>query len=75
MFRIHFPPQPGEMASRLLFPYALQQFEGDYQPNRRYYIPRGDGWFRLDKNPGREVFYLIASAKRLDELEKAYAAV
>jgi len=57
---------------KLLFPYALQQFEGDYQPNRRYYIPRGEGWFKLDKTPGREVFYLIASAKRLDELEKAY---
>ncbi|MGA2401952.1 MAG: DUF4384 domain-containing protein [Syntrophobacteraceae bacterium] len=57
---------------KLLFPYALQQFEGDYQPNRRYYIPRGEAWFRLDENPGREVFYLVASAKRLDELEKAY---
>ncbi len=57
---------------KLLFPYALQQFEGDYQPERRYYIPRGDAWFRLDQNPGQEVFYLIASGKRLDELEKAY---
>ncbi len=57
---------------KLLFPYALQQFEGDYQPERRYYIPRGDAWFRLDENPGQEVFYLVASAKRLDELEKAY---
>jgi Domain of unknown function (DUF4384) len=57
---------------KMLFPYALQQFEDDYQPNRRYYIPRGEAWFRLDKNAGREVFYLIASAKRLDELEKAY---
>ena len=57
---------------RLLFPYALQQFEGDYQPNRRYYIPRGEAWFKLDQNPGREVFYLIASSKRLEELEKAY---
>jgi hypothetical protein len=57
---------------KLLFPYALQQFEGDWQPNRRYYIPRGEAWFSLDQNPGREVFYLIASSKRLDELEKAY---
>jgi len=57
---------------KLLFPYALQQFEGDYQPERRYYIPRGDAWFRLDDNPGQEVFYLVASAKRLDDLEKAY---
>lgn len=57
---------------KLLFPYALQQFEGDYQPDRRYYIPRGDAWFRLDENPGEEVFYLVASSKRLDGLEKAY---
>ena len=57
---------------KLLFPYTLQQFEGDYQPERRYYIPRGEAWFRLDENPGQEVFYLVASAKRLDELEKAY---
>jgi hypothetical protein len=57
---------------KLLFPYALQQFEGDYQPERRYYIPRGEAWFRLDENQGQEVFYLVASAKRLDELEKAY---
>jgi hypothetical protein len=57
---------------KLLFPYSLQQFESDYQPNRRYYVPRGDAWFRLDQNAGREVFYLIASSKRLEELEKAY---
>jgi hypothetical protein len=57
---------------KLLFPYSLQQFESDYQPNRRYYVPRGEAWFRLDQNPGREVFYLLASSKRLDELEKAY---
>jgi len=57
---------------KLLFPYALQQFEGDYQPERRYYIPRGEAWFRLDENRGQEIFYLVASPKRLDELEKAY---
>jgi hypothetical protein len=57
---------------KLLFPYALGQFDTDYQVDRRYYIPRGEAWFKLDENPGREVFYLVASAKRLDELEKAY---
>jgi hypothetical protein len=57
---------------KLLFPYSFRQFEEDYQPNRRYYIPRAEGWFTLDRNQGREVFYLIASAKRQDELEKAY---
>jgi hypothetical protein len=63
----------GEDDLKMLFPYALQQFGGgDYQPGRRYYVPRGDAWFTLDQNPGREVFYLIASSERLDELEKAY---
>jgi hypothetical protein len=57
---------------KLLFPYALQQFDTDYQPESKYFIPRGEAWFRLDENPGREVFYLVASAKRLDDLEKAY---
>ena len=62
----------GRDSVKLLFPYTLKQFEGDYQPERKYYIPRADAWFRLDENPGREVFYLIASSKRLDALEKAY---
>ena len=63
----------GRNGVKLLFPYTLQQFTGYYQPERRYYVPREDGWFSLDNNPGREVFYLIASAKRLDGLEKAYS--
>ena len=62
----------GQDSVKLLFPYTLKQFEGDYQPERRYYIPRADAWYKLDEDPGREVFYLIASAKRLDALEKAY---
>jgi len=66
-----FHDNPGD-GVKLLFPYALQQFDGDYQPERRYYIPRGEAWFKLDQNPGRETFYLVASSKRLDELEKAY---
>lgn len=53
----------------LLFPYDLQQFDTDYQTSRQYYIPQGDGWFALDENVGRETFYLLASAKRLIELE------
>ncbi len=57
---------------KLLFPYTLQQFTKYYRPGRKYYIPRADGWFKLDNNPGKEKFYLIASARRLKGLEKAY---
>ena len=56
----------------LLFPYALDQFEKDYETSKRYYIPEGDMWFELDENQGLETFYLLASAKRLTKLEKLY---
>jgi hypothetical protein len=58
---------------KLLFPYTLEQLTQHCQTGTRYSIPRADGWFRLDNTPGREFFYLIASASRLDGLEKAYA--
>ena len=35
----------------------------------KYYIPKGDGWFRLEKPVGRETFYLLASRQRLNFLE------
>lgn len=69
VYIFHYNPQDG---LKLVFPYALQQFGTDYQPKRKYYIPRGEAWFKLDGTPGKEVFYLIASAKRLDSLEQAY---
>jgi hypothetical protein len=53
----------------LLFPYKLEQFTKDYEASKKYYIPKGDMWFRLDKDVGRETFYLLASAKRLSGLE------
>jgi hypothetical protein len=54
---------------RQLFPYTPQQFTTDYQPAKKYDIPPGDAWFRLDDQVGRETFYLLASAQRLSELE------
>ena len=54
----------------LLFPYKLEQFAKDYKISKRYYIPNGDMWFRLDKDVGRETFYLLASVKRLAGLEE-----
>ena len=53
----------------MLFPYNVQQFTRDYETSKGYYIPKGDRWFELDENVGRETFYLLASAQRLIELE------
>jgi hypothetical protein len=57
----------GEFA--LLFPYEISQFIGDYKTGKNYFIPAGRSWFKLDKNTGRETFYLLASSERLTELE------
>ena len=56
----------------LLFPYSIKQFDTDYQTARRYYAPKGDGWFQLDNRTGRETFYLIASDQRLLDIEYTY---
>ena len=53
----------------MLFPYKLEQFSADYKTSKKYFIPQGNLWFELDENFGLETFYLLASAKRLDELE------
>ena len=54
----------------LLFPYDLKQFASDYQTFKKYYIPQGDAWFELDEKVGLETFYLLASARRLQVLER-----
>ena len=56
----------------LLFPYTLKLFESDYKTGEKYYIPKGKTWFELDKNVGLETYYLLASAKRLHQLEALY---
>ena len=53
----------------MLFPNDFQQFTDDYILPKKYYIPKGDLWFELDKNAGLERFYLLASAQRLTHLE------
>lgn len=53
----------------LLFPEDVRQFAGDYTVGKNYYIPKGRGWFELDKSTGRESFYLLAASERLLELE------
>jgi hypothetical protein len=56
----------------LLFPYKLKLFDTGYKTGEKYYIPKGKTWFELDKNVGLETFYLLASAKRLHQLEALY---
>ncbi len=53
----------------LLFPEDVRQFSGDYKTGRNYYVPKGRGWFELDKVTGKESFYLLGSSERLVELE------
>jgi hypothetical protein len=53
----------------LKFPYDLKQFTTDYKIGKNYYIPKGREWFKLDKVTGRETFYIIASGRRLLDLE------
>jgi hypothetical protein len=53
----------------LLFPYEVQQFQKDYVAEKNYYVPKGRDWMKLDKNTGKEVFFIIASTERQLDLE------
>jgi len=57
---------------KLMFPYTLKQLTDDYQQHRKYFIPEGDRWFQLDQQVGPETFYLLASARRLETLERLF---
>lgn len=58
---------------KMLFPYSLQQFAANYDVGTKYYIPQGEGWFRLDEHTGSETIHLIASAHRLASLEDLWS--
>ncbi len=66
VYLVHHSPK-GEVS--LLFPEDVRQFSGDYKVGKNYYVPKGRSWFELDKNQGRETFYLLAASERLVELE------
>jgi hypothetical protein len=53
----------------VLFPYRFEQWSSAYPKRAQYYIPQGLEWFELDEHVGQETFYLLASAKRLHDLE------
>lgn len=66
VYVLHHSPN-GDVS--LLFPEDVRQFAGDYAVGKNYYIPKGRGWFELDKSTGRESFYLLAASERLLDLE------
>jgi hypothetical protein len=57
---------------KLMFPYSLKQISDNYQIHRKYFIPEGDRWFQLDQQVGPETFYLLASTRRLENLERLF---
>jgi hypothetical protein len=57
----------GELS--LLFPYTIRQLQTDYAVDKSYYIPKGRNWMTLDKNTGKEIFFLVGSTERLLDLE------
>jgi hypothetical protein len=70
IYLIHYDEQG---ALKLLFPYDLRQLDAGLEVGRDYYIPEGKDWFALDRNTGRETFYLLASPVRLVALEQFLA--
>jgi hypothetical protein len=53
----------------VLFPYRFKLQSTEYTVAGHHYIPGGNQWFELDEHLGEERFYLLASAKRLMQLE------
>ena len=58
----------------MLFPYNFSQFSNDYEVSKGYYIPKGDFVLELDEIIGKEKIYLIASNRRIPELEDLYTS-
>jgi len=57
----------GELS--VLFPYRFKPLSKEFWALEHHHVPKGDQWFKLDDHVGQETFYLLASAKRLYDLE------
>ena len=53
----------------ILFPHRFKLMSAEYTLTGNHYVPKGDQWFELDEHTGEERFYLLASKKRLMDLE------
>jgi len=58
----------GELS--VLFPYRFKPLSKEFRALEHHYVPKGDQWFKLDDHVGQETFYLLASSRRLYDLEK-----
>ncbi len=54
---------------QLVFPDSIDYFDSEYKFGNEYYIPVGTDFFAIDEHKGTEKLYLLASAKRLKDLE------
>jgi hypothetical protein len=61
--------QSSQRELSVLYPSRFKQLDGQETRFGKHYIPEGDQWFELDEHTGREKFYLLASIKRLVDLE------
>ena len=55
----------------LIFPDDFENFAQNSQISTNYELPGINSWFYLDEARGVELFYLIASPRRLEELERS----
>jgi hypothetical protein len=53
----------------VLFPHKFHAAPPTFFGPDSYFIPEGNMWFELDSHVGVEMFYLLASAERLENLE------
>ena len=54
---------------QLIFPDSIDYFDNEYKFGNEYFIPVGKNFFAIDDHKGTEKLYLLASAKRLNDLE------
>jgi hypothetical protein len=53
----------------VLYPYRFTHFDSKDASAGEHYIPESNQWFELDEHTGQEKFYVLASTKRLFDLE------
>jgi hypothetical protein len=59
---------------QMLFPYSMAMFDGDYRTLKTYDIPPEALWLTLPEAQGQATVYLLASVRRLAQLEKTLSA-